>query len=153
MPSNCGTEMPICVFGNTLFQGLCHLDGPFPRRCHGLLCHAPMGLDGGTGLISELYPVVPAWIMTVFAAGAGVVLTATVYAAGVRQWQYYLFILCFPLGVLFVHLTGPRMSNWFLRVLTGGLFGLAYAWLLFPVLQDSFKDLDSKPRPVGDYAV
>lgn len=111
----------------------------------------PMGLDGGTGLISELYPVVPAWIMTVFAAGAGVVLAATVYAAGVRQWQYYLFILCFPLGVVFVHLAGPRESNWFLRVLTGGLFGLAYAWLLFPVLQDSFKDLDKKPRPAGDY--
>ena len=113
----------------------------------------PMGLDGGTALISEISQVVPTWIMTVFAAGVWVVLTGIFYAAGVRQWQYYLFILCFPLGMLIVHLTGPRMSNVFLRVLTGGLFGLAYAWLLFPVLQDSFKDLDSKPRPAGDYVV
>ena len=113
----------------------------------------PMGLDGGTQLASELYKVLPPWILTGSALIIWLLLTGLFYMTGVRRWQYYLFILCFPLGMIFVHLTGPRLSNWFLRVLTGGLFGLAYAWLLFPILQDSFADLTSKPRRAGDFVV
>jgi hypothetical protein len=60
--------------------------------------------------------------------------------AGVSRWQYYVFVLCFPLGMIFVHLNGPRSSNWLLRSITGGLFGLAYAWLLFPAMQETFQE-------------
>jgi uncharacterized membrane protein len=100
----------------------------------------PMGLDGGTQLAGLLYEVLPGWILTGFAVSVWLLLTAILWMAGVSRWQYYVFVLCFPLGMIFVHLGGPRSSNWLLRSITGGLFGLAYAWLLFPAMQETFQE-------------
>ena len=36
-------------------------------------------------------------------------------------------------------LTGLRESTWQLRVITGVLFGIAVAWLLFPVVDEAMK--------------
>jgi len=120
--------------------------GPIPFQWL-IIAMIPAGLDGGTQLVGPLYEVLPPWILTGFAVGVALVLMATFWFAGVSKWQYYLFILCFPLGMAFVHLTGLRSSNWLLRSITGGLFGLAYAWLLFPTLHDTFQDLNHKPGP------
>ena len=48
------------------------------------------------------------------------------------RWQLYLLMIL-PMAVDgFTQLFGWRESTWGLRTLTGGLFGLASAWVLYP---------------------
>jgi uncharacterized membrane protein len=42
--------------------------------------------------------------------------------------------------MMFVQFTGTRLSNWQLRTITGSIFGLANAWLLFPMLEEAFQE-------------
>lgn len=58
--------------------------------------------------------------------------------------------LSLPLFALFVvpiavdglsQLFGLRTSNWWLRTLTGALFGAGVVWLVYPYLQDSMDDI------------
>ncbi|MCO6449258.1 MAG: DUF2085 domain-containing protein [Caldilineales bacterium] len=44
-------------------------------------------------------------------------------------------------------LFGLRTSNWYLRTLTGVLFGLAVIWLAYPYLQQSFGQMSIKSSP------
>jgi uncharacterized membrane protein len=108
-----------------------------------ILALIPIGLDGGTQLVGPLYETLPAWGLTGFALMVWLLLSGALAIRGVRQWQYYLFVLCFPLGMLFVQLTGPRLSSWPLRTITGSILGLANVWLRFPLLEVSFRDLQA----------
>jgi len=91
--------------------------------------------------MGPVYEVFPNWILTGFAIAFWLALTAAMYTREIRQWQYYLFALCFPLGMAYVHLTGVRLSNWQLRSITGAILGFSYVWLIFPMMEDAFKDL------------
>ncbi len=106
-----------------------------------VLALIPAGLDGGTQLVGPLYQALPPWWLTGFSIVVWVSLTAIMYTHNVKQWQYYLFVLCFPLGMMYVHLTGPRLSNWELRTVTGSIWGLANVWLMFPMLEESFQEV------------
>jgi uncharacterized membrane protein len=56
---------------------------------------------------------------------------------------YLLLIL--PMAVDgFTQLFGLRESTWLLRALTGGLFGVATAWLTLPRLDESFSEIDAE---------
>lgn len=58
-------------------------------------------------------------------------------------------LLALPMAVDgFTQLFGWRESTWELRVLTGLLFGLSSAWLVFPYLDQAF----GKPEPSDQYA-
>jgi uncharacterized membrane protein len=70
---------------------------PLPFLAYLLIGVVPMGLDGGSQLISYLVPSL--------LGGA------------------------------------PRESTWVLRTITGGLFGWATAWLVFPYLHISFAEI------------
>lgn len=106
-----------------------------------ILALIPIGLDGGTQLVGPLYEALPSWTLTGFAVVVWLGLTAVLISRGVKHWQYYLFVLCFPLAMGYVQLTGTRLSNWQLRSITGGLFGLANAWLMYPMFEESLGDL------------
>ncbi|MCL5962640.1 MAG: DUF2085 domain-containing protein, partial [Chloroflexi bacterium] len=66
--------------------------------------------------------------------------TGVIFAAIGRNvrplsWRMY-FLLILPIAVDgFTQLFGWRHSNWQLRTLTGGLFGMATVWLAIPQLQ------------------
>jgi uncharacterized membrane protein len=45
-------------------------------------------------------------------------------------------------------LVGLRESTWPLRIVTGGLFGLATVWLAYPYVEDAMQDV-LRPRSVG----
>ncbi len=105
-----------------------------------ILAMIPVGLDGGTQLIGPVYELLNPWFLTGFAIIVWLVLTVVMYKQGVRNWQYYLFVLCFPLGMGYVHLTGVRLSNWHLRSITGAILGFSYVWLIFPMMEEAFKD-------------
>lgn len=54
---------------------------------------------------------------------------------------YLLFLL--PIAIDGVsQLVGLRTSNWFLRTITGSLFGLATIWLTYPYVQESMDDIE-----------
>lgn len=106
-----------------------------------ILALIPIGLDGGTQLMGPLYEVFPDWWLTGFAIGLCILLIVSLRMAGVSNWQYYLFVLCFPIGMIFVQLTGTRESTWQLRTITGAILGLAYAGLIFPMMEESFQDI------------
>ena len=54
---------------------------------------------------------------------------------------YLLFLLPIALDG-FSQLFGLRTSNWFLRSVTGALFGLATVWLAYPYIQESMDDIE-----------
>ncbi len=106
-----------------------------------ILALIPIGLDGGTQLVGPLYEALPAWALTGFAVAVWLGLTAVMVSKGVKHRQYYLFVICFPLAMYYVQITGTRLSNWQLRSITGAIFGLANAWLMYPMFEEAFGDL------------
>lgn len=72
-----------------------------------------------------------------------------IFAVARKRWRiprlpigiYVLFLL--PIAIDgFSQLFGLRTSNWFLRTLTGALFGLATIWLTYPYVQESMDDIE-----------
>jgi uncharacterized membrane protein len=58
--------------------------------------------------------------------------------------RWYL-VLILPMAIDgFTQLFGLRESTWWLRGITGSLFGVATVWLTFPRLQESFDELESE---------
>lgn len=53
---------------------------------------------------------------------------------------YALFLIPIALDG-FTQLFGLRTSNWWLRTLTGALFGGASVWLAFPYIEEAFRDV------------
>lgn len=104
-----------------------------------ILALIPAGLDGGTQLVGPLYQVLPGWWLTGFALALSAMLIAAFILVRIPYWQFYLFVLCFPTGMILVQVNGARTSNWQLRTITGVILGLAYAWLVFPMLEESFQ--------------
>jgi uncharacterized membrane protein len=62
---------------------------------------------------------------------------------------YVLFLI--PIAVDgFSQLFGLRESNWWLRTVTGAIFGVASAWLAYPYIEDAMEEVievETRPRP------
>lgn len=62
---------------------------------------------------------------------------------------YLLFLLPIAVDGL-SQLVGLRESNWWLRTVTGAIFGLASVWLAYPYVDDAMQEVietESRPRP------
>ena len=77
------------------------------------------------------------------------VIGGLIFAVARKRWRiprlpigiYLLFLL--PIAIDgFSQLFGLRTSNWFLRTVTGALFGLATIWLVYPYVQESMDDIE-----------
>ncbi len=77
------------------------------------------------------------------------VIGGLIFAVARKRWRiprlpigiYVLFLL--PIAIDgFSQLFGLRTSNWFLRTVTGSLFGLATIWLVYPYVQESMDDIE-----------
>jgi uncharacterized membrane protein len=56
-------------------------------------------------------------------------------------WRYYILFLI-PIALDGgTQLIGLRQSNWWLRTVTGAIFGLASVWLVYPVIQAAMDDV------------
>jgi uncharacterized membrane protein len=123
--------------GGLLYAAVRRWLRPLPFKWY-LLFLIPMGVDGGTGLISPFFAIFPGLLLVI----AALVLTGLIAAALYRQewlkWQYYLFIAMGPLSFFYVYLFGSHESNWELRTITGAIFGLATMWFVFPLLARDF---------------
>lgn len=63
---------------------------------------------------------------------------------------YLLFLIPIAVDGL-TQLVGLRESNWWLRTVTGAIFGVASVWLAYPYVEDAMQDVietESLPRPI-----
>jgi uncharacterized membrane protein len=64
---------------------------------------------------------------------------------------YALFLIPIAVDGL-SQLVGLRESNWWLRTVTGAIFGLASVWLAYPYVEDAMQEVietESRPRPAA----
>ena len=62
---------------------------------------------------------------------------------------YVLFLIPIAVDGL-TQLIGWRESNWWLRSVTGAIFGIASVWLAYPYVEDAMQDVievETRPRP------
>ena len=106
-----------------------------------LLFLIPMGVDGGMAFVSELTVVLPFWPLWVIGLMLIVLIGWFMRSQRAAMWQVYLFLAAGPLSLLYVQWFGPHQSSWLLRVITGSIYGVGSIWLIYPMLEDSFRDL------------
>jgi uncharacterized membrane protein len=64
---------------------------------------------------------------------------------------YLLFLIPIAVDGL-TQLVGWRESNWWLRTVTGAIFGVASVWLAYPYVEDAMQEVietESRPRPAA----
>lgn len=82
---------------------------------------------------------------------AAVLLAGLTFAVGGRRfpllpWRWFVVLLIPIIVDGLSQLTGLRESTWLLRTITGGLFGLAIAWLLYHPLADMLSKAEASFR-------
>lgn len=138
----------LAIWASILLGGLLFTVGrnrlkPLPFEWY-VLALIPIAVDGGTQLISPLLAVLPGpWLLAAALIVAGPLL-GLIYRRYALKWQYALFFLMGPLSVAYVLFTGPRVSNWQLRTITGAIYGLATVLLVFPHLARGFADIQQQ---------
>jgi len=87
-----------------------------------------------------------AWCQRDFAIYTSIFLAGLVYAR-VRHWLKPLSLSAYLVAITpmaidgFTQLIGLRLSNWELRTMTGGLFGVASVWMAYPYVEESFQEI------------
>jgi uncharacterized membrane protein len=106
----------------------------------------PIAVDGGMQLASDWLHIVS--MNTLWAAGlvgTGLV-SAILHSRRYLTWHSYLFFAAGPLSLLYLSYFGPYLSTWYLRTLTGTIFGLGTIWYAYPYLDESFRDIEQQVR-------
>lgn len=127
--------------GGVIFSFVRHTLKPLPPKWF-LLFVMPMALDGGMGLASELLqfvPVIALWIVGLLTV---VVVGGLLYQQKLLNWQLTVVLACIPLALLYLTFVGPHQSNFYLRHITGFLFGIGTVWVAYPLLQEGFGDIE-----------
>ena len=66
-------------------------------------------------------------------------------------WLFALFVL--PAAVDgFTQLFGLRESTWYLRLITGALFGTGLVWLAYPFVEEAMNDVARTSTPQREVA-
>ena len=113
---------------------------PFPLSFRWyLLFMIPIGIDGSTAFVSEVtrfIPIYPLWII-----GLIIIVPASIVLQRKKSmpWQMYLFFAAGPISLLLVQTVGPYESNWWMRTITGSIYALGTIWLIYPMLEDSYR--------------
>jgi uncharacterized membrane protein len=105
-----------------------------------ILFALPMAIDGGTAFVSEVSQVLPLWPFWLIAGSVMAILWFWLRRQGLMFWQMYVVFAGILLGLAYVQIFGPRISNVYLRNLTGLIFGVGTVWFAYPSLDEGFKD-------------
>jgi uncharacterized membrane protein len=100
----------------------------------------PMALDGGSAFVSELAQVLPLWIFWLMWSVIAVAGWSVLTWQKAMFWQMYLVFIGGFLALAYLQFVGLRLSDVYLRTLTGALFGLGTVWFAYPTLEEGFKD-------------
>lgn len=147
-----GEQIPMCerclaIYGSLFLGGVIysvarHWYRPFSARWY-ILFLIPIGVDGGTAMVSELImggvPIYALW-----AVGLAVLALAVIvlYKQDYLYWQNILFLAFGPLSLLYVQISGPRLSDVYFRTITGAIFGFGTVLMLYHLLEEAFTDIE-----------
>jgi uncharacterized membrane protein len=126
--------------GGVLFHFARHSLKPLPPRWY-LFFMLPMALDGGMGIASELLqfvPIIVLWIIGLVVIG---LVAAFLYSQKYLTWYVAVFLASGIFALVYLQFFGPHQSNFFLRNITGFIFGLGMVWVAYPLLQEGFNDI------------
>jgi uncharacterized membrane protein len=151
----CMCHRCVAMYGTIFLGGLVfglvrHCLKPLPLQWY-LLFLIPIGLDGGLAMAGELSQVIPTFILS----GLGLVVLAAigvvVFKQRERSWPSYLILVIGLLAVLYLQFFGPHYSNYYLRTITGFIFGFGTVWFVYPLMEESFLDIwrDTKLKLAG----
>jgi uncharacterized membrane protein len=105
-----------------------------------LLFMIPIGIDGGTAFVSELMRFIPAYPLWII--GLVIIIGATILLRSQKllTWQWLLFFTAGPIALLLAQTVGPYESSWWPRTITGSIYALGAIWLIYPMLEVSYRD-------------
>ena len=117
-----------------------------------LLFLIPIGLDGGLALAGELSQVVPTFILSILVLIMLAVIGLVIYTQKWRTWPSYLILFIGLFAVIYIQFFGPHHSDYYLRTITGFIFGFGTVWFVYPMMEESFTDIrhDTQTRLAGD---
>lgn len=124
-----------------------HLFRPTAIRFRWLLLFMiPIAVDGGMAFISELLSVISfSWLWLLGIALMGVVVIF-LYKQKTLSWQAILFLAAGPISLLYLQTFGVHQSNWWLRNITGTIYGLGLIWFIYPLMEKG--NINNKPDTV-----
>ena len=136
--------------GGLVFSLVRHRLKPLPFQWY-LLFLVPIGLDGGLAMVGELSRVIPALILSSLGLAVLAVIGVVVFKQKERTWPGYLILIIGLLAVVYIQFFGPHYSNYYLRTITGFIFGFGTVWFVYPLMEESFLDIgrDSKLKLAG----
>lgn len=131
--------------GGLIFSLVRHRLKPLSFKTY-LFFLLPMGLDGGLAFISELNRVIPlGLIWLVFLTIAGLV-GLFLYKQKQLTWHAYLIFGLGVAGLIYVQFFGPHLSGYYLRTVTGFIFGVGTVWFVYPMMAESFQEIKEESR-------
>jgi uncharacterized membrane protein len=111
-----------------------------------LLFLVPIGLDGGLALVGELSQVIPTVILSVLGLVILAIVGLVIYKQKQRSWPSYLILLIGLLAVIYIQFFGPHYSNYYLRTITGFIFGFGTVWFVYPMMEEAFTDMQDEAK-------
>ena len=116
-----------------------------------LLFLMPIALDGGLALAGEITQVIPTIILSILGLIILAVIGVVIYTQKRHTWYSYLILFIGLLAVIYIQFFGPHHSDYYLRTITGFIFGLGTVWFVYPMMEESFTDIrqDTQTRLVG----
>ncbi len=151
----CMCHRCVAMYGTIFLGGLVfglvrHRLKPLPLRWY-LLFLIPIGLDGGLAMAGELTQVIPTFILSGLGLAVLVAIAVVVFKQKERSWPGYLILAIGLLALIYMQFFGPHYSNYYLRTLTGFIFGFGTVWFVYPLMEESFLDVwrDSQLKLAG----
>ncbi len=105
-----------------------------------ILFTLPMALDGGSAFVSELAQVIPLYIFWIIGLTAMGFTWLVLYKQQVLVWQVYVIFAGGIVALLYLQFVGLRISNIYMRNITGMIFGTGTVWFAYPTLAEGFKE-------------
>lgn len=109
-----------------------------------LLFIIPVAVDGGMAWVSLLMMVIPTYVLWAIGLTTIALLSLILYSQKLLVWQVWLFFLAGPLSLLYLQGIGPYESDWLRRTVTGVIYATGTVWLLYPMLEESFRKLQKR---------
>ena len=111
-----------------------------------LLFFIPIAMDGGMQFVSELMVAVPIiWLWGIGLMMIGIINLILLWQR-MLVWQVLVFLAAGPLALIIVQTFGPYESNWLFRTITGFIYAAGTVWFIYPLLEESFRDMQREAQ-------
>ena len=140
----CMCHRCVAIYGTIFLGGLVYALirdrlKPLPFQWY-VLFLVPIGLDGGLAMLGELAQVVPTLILSGLGLAVLIVVGIIIFKQKQFTWHSYLILAIGMSALIYLQFFGPHHSNYYLRTITGFIFGFGTVWFLYPMMEEAFGD-------------